>query len=524
MAPPSGGAEDRTPPRILDIIPAPGTTGVAANADIIIVFSERIKAGSLEEALFIAPPQTESPRIKWQGTKAVIKLKDPIPADRTLSVTVGSGVKDLRNNNLEQSVSFALTAGDKLDAGSIRGYLFHRNAVKGMYVGAWLLDDSTEIAPGAYPPPFLTQTGEGGVFTLNFLPDGLYRVLCWDDKNKDRLYQPGEDRIGIPSRDVKVDYDSDIWLEFYPQQQDTTQVFLLMASAPDNRHFTLKYSRFPGIDIGDITQRTTVASDTEKLAVLDGWYDTSDSTRLILLTDEQKPDVDYRIYLADDTTRRSIAGSARPDTTGPQIMTFNPSSGARDVLSLPGGWIGFNEALSPVKFTEHITLTTSDSQVVPLEVVLDEPNRLRWTAIDSLPKGERCRISLEMSGLRDVSGNHSMDTTWSSTFSIIDPVQYGSVSGRISGIDDEPVIVKARLATGRIDSKSTRVKRDSSFKIDGLQPGKYIIWAFLDRDNDGTFFPGKLEPFWYAEYFTVHPDTLEVRQRWETGGVSIKFR
>ncbi len=524
MAPPPGGAEDRTPPSIVDIYPIPGSTGVDPRSEIVITFSERIRSGTLEEALFITPPQQDAPRIAWHGSRAVIKLKEPIPADRTMSITIGSGVKDLRNNSLEQSVSFAFTAGDELDSGIIEGKIFSDDPIRAMYVGAWLMEDNTLTAPDSIAPPILTQAGEDGRFTLQYLADGIYRVMCWDDKNKDRLYQPGDDRIGIPCRDVNVRPGVGSWLEFFPQRRDTTRVFLLMTSASDNRHLVFKYSRFPALDLRRTILKTTITSIAETLDIIDGWYDISDSTRLALLTSEQEPNAEYLVHLTGDTSMRSFTGTPLPDTTAPMIIASYPSKGARDVPYIAKGWIGFSDALQPVQFTDYLTLTTSDSQLVSLETTLDTPVRLSWTAKDSIKKGEQCRISLDLNGIKDLSGNGLADTTWSSAFSVIDPVQYGSISGSITGIEGSRIIVKARLATGRYEGKSEQVGEDNTFKIDALQPGDYILWAFHDRDNDGVFDVGSLDPFWYAEYFTAHPDTVEVRQRWETGGVSIKFR
>jgi hypothetical protein len=61
------------------------------------------------------------------------------------------------------------------------------------------------------------------------------------------------------------------------------------------------------------------------------------------------------------------------------------------------------------------------------------------------------------------------------------------------------------------------------FTFDNLLEDKYQFWLYQDKDNNKRFSPGELEPYTAAEPFTISPDTVRVRSRWETEGIILHW-
>ena len=106
--PPPGGPLDKTPPRVVDTVPADDSVRVGLDTPIRIRFSEAMDRRSVERALFISPQGSEDPDFKWRGDVLEIRLPDGLQADRTYLVTVGQESADEWRNRLRASYSFDL--------------------------------------------------------------------------------------------------------------------------------------------------------------------------------------------------------------------------------------------------------------------------------------------------------------------------------------------------------------------------------------------------------------------------------
>ena len=526
IGPPPGGPEDIEPPRIESIYPPSGSTSLDPLTTIELTFSEPITLASLTEALFITPTSKKKPRIKLRGRMVLIQPTDPIPSDGTMVITIGTGVRDLHGNQMVESFSIALTAGDQLDYGQISGEVFVRDKLQGILVGAWRTDDTLRINPTGVAPPLMTQTGRNGSYRFEYLPAGTYRIFCWDDKDRDRLYKPNLDRLGLPWTDVELAADGGARLDLHPIVRDTTQLRPLMVSAPDNRHITIRFSR----KIADASeypvQAIKVQDSTGYLHIIEHWWNIADSTRLAFYTKEQIGGVGYRIsFPSVDTLEMPVTGSPQPDTLGPGVVNFYPAKRSDRMDVTPEGWIGFDDALMYADFSGLCSLVVSDSVTVPVRAWLESPTVIRWRSEGSLPLRSECRLYMDMTGISDRIDNSSPDSLWTTSFRIVDPSDMGSISGTVFGGYDGAIIVAA-CGTGASRSKelSTYAESDGSFVIGMLEESDYIVWAFEDQNSNGRYDFGRLDPFEFAERFTLYEDTLSVRLRWETAGIDVRFK
>jgi hypothetical protein len=57
-----------------------------------------------------------------------------------------------------------------------------------------------------------------------------------------------------------------------------------------------------------------------------------------------------------------------------------------------------------------------------------------------------------------------------------------------------------------------------------LPGGKYLMSGFIDSDLDGERDNGSIHPFRLAETAASYPDTISVRPRFETTGITFEFR
>ncbi|MFH0765683.1 MAG: Ig-like domain-containing protein [Calditrichota bacterium] len=525
VGPPGGGPEDKTSPTILMTYPPPEAVKVDPQTAVEITFSEAVDPVSCEEALFISPTPEDKPKLKWRGRDVRIKWAQSIPSDRTTVITLGTGIKDLHGNRLSESLTLAFTAGDSIDRGIITGSVFGADPVAGMLVGAWPLSDTLQPNPAVNTAPYFTQVSDQGKYVFGYLKPGVYRVFCWNDKNRDRLYNPDAELLGIAWRDAQVDLNLTARLDFQPVKRDTSNARLLMVSAPDNRHLILRFNRVPEETAAELKNQVLVADSLGgKLSIREAWTDPEDSTRIHIQTVIQSVDHEYWVTREGDSTNVGFTGSTQSDTTGPQTKAFSPKNGDRNVTSPPSGWVAFDDALLPWNFEPVFSLSV-DSLSLPLITTQSAPHILSWKADTLLPAGRNCKLQINLNGLRDFAGNLAADTVLFLSFSILDLSRFGSISGTVDQTEPYPIIMTAQLLSSpKSKIVQTPSNPDGSFKILNLTPGLYRLGAFQDADYNRIYYPGSWEPFAWAERFIFLPDTIQVQERWETGGIILHFK
>lgn len=544
QGPPGGGPRDTIAPYIAGTTPKNGSVSVDPDTEIKIEFSEYVDPNSFAENLFLSPTPEEEPDIVWNGKTVEIKLHDGLTDFPTLVVTVGSNVRDLRSNNLESSYTLAFTTRDSLAKGRIEGLVYGKDDFQGMVVGAWNVSADSLIDPAEKAPPYLTQVSKENTYSLDYLPSGIYRVLCWEDKDRDRLYEPGGDLLGIGWKDVILPQDSKRYIDFFPAVPDTGRTSILMVSSLDRRHVQVRLNRKLDTDPFSIAPKFAISDSLSELPVITGWFNAGDSSKITLVTGNQY-DREYKLSLKSDTTDVKFTGSTISDTTGPRITQFSPADDARNVPFEANGWIAFDDALKRTIWDSVISMRANDSIDVKLWVQQLAANLLTWKVQEPLEDNIQCELSIDLTRIEDIFQNpfpfdkpdtlskeseiDTLETTgnkWSISFRTLNSVETGSISGEIqienvtSAISINAVSVSGR--SGKIFPGEMTGR--TSFKIDFLPGGKYNLFAFLDRNGDNEYHHGTINPFSFSERFTLRQDSIEVRERWETSRKDIYFR
>ncbi len=547
---PPGGPRDRIPPWVVDTDPPAGSIHVPPDVSPTLTFSERIQPRSIEGNLYIAPIVEFVAEPNWRGNEITVRFEEPLLADRTYIITVGTGIRDMRSNRMDSTFVYALSTGPSIEEGEVNGLTVHDGQpARNTYVWAYDLAGKPDPNPAGTTPDYLTQAGRDGTFTFTHLSAGRYRLFAFLDQGRDRLYDAGVDPIGVPTRDVVLSEEgmseegmSDGPMWFRMAVNDTAAMHVMSARVSHRREVSVFLSEAPREDkVGDTGAYAIAGVEAdESLEVTSAYQDPADPATIVLTTAPQVRDRVYRLTVTGlentwsepmDTTENTaeFTGSSIENPPAPRLLEVHPDNRSRDVAQSVELRFSFSE---PVTLEEGaVVLRDSTGQ--------ESGGDLRWidATVAAMQPDSLLQLStdyeiLVLAGLvsnrfdQPLQATGDRPDTLAYTFSTIDPESYGSLSGRFE--DEDPsgagaVGISLYQLRDSEPASETQLDGPGDFRFDNVLPGRYILQAYRDANGNGKFDYGNALPFVPAERSMVHPDTLEVRLGWETEDITLRL-
>jgi len=522
---PPGGPLDDVPPEVISTWPRPNSVSVDVTSPIWVEFSEVMDRRSTEPSIFISPNPSGELRIKWGRRKAKLKLPGGLRDGTTYVVTIGANASDLHGNRLGSSYSFAFSTGDSINTGRIKGRVIDNlSGASGAQVWAYVVSDGRAAPdPSSGVPDYVTQSDGSGYYGFSYLSHAEYRLLSFRDRDRNGVYTPGRDPIGVCSGDVSLGAgrDSVTLSDIVLAIRDTTPPSLVEVKPTDGSHLSLRFNE--RLDIGTLRARI---SDGESLKVVSIYGDPLDLRRAFILTGIQTPDRRYSLDLlgGEDLSGNALSpvsltffGSPEPDTTAPRVVLTIPPDSAATVMPRARIEVAFSEAMEMTDPEGVYTISPPH----PLKAYWVGPNRLAFEPEGEFKRGTWFRLTIGGGKLSDPAGNR-MEESFSLSFRTASPEELGTVSGAVTGSGGPFIIELSGIPRGK-GAFRTEIPSPGPYSVE-VPKGDYLVSAFEDRDGDGTFNYGSPHPFSPSERFVLYPDTVHVRARWESSGIDLNFR
>ncbi len=541
VAGPPGGPRDETAPTITSTTPLSGSVNTIIDNIITISFSEGINTKGVEETIFITPRPNGKLKYSWKKNKLLITLPESFKSNTTYVVTVGSGVRDLRGNKLEESFSFAFSTGEIIDQGSVAGLVFQEKKPNaGITIGLYNYSilDSLIFLDSLYPP-YLTQSGKNGEFEFNYLPDGNYLVLAYGDKNKNQLLNYPSEMFGLADRFVVLDSNKQtLTLNINMTSIDTTSLSIISTTLYQNNLVKARLSKSVKSEtffefVKDIV---LISSEREDGLIIASSVKESGEgeTAVFNLYFANLVDGLYKLRIGEPlltalgSESTYIESSEFPvhlnsDSAAPKIDYF--SSNQKTIFLDENSFeIGFSEPMNQILSADS-SILIYDNNDIQKDITLNwiDDFRLRLM-LDRPDWGKAYFVVLDEKTYFDLAGNSVGDSISVFKFNTYDSDSLGEASGQIEyGLPIDSNVI-SYLTFGEVSNKKRFTQRVSGNHFSfNLPSGKYLLSGFIDSNNNGNYDSGSLFPFGLAETMALGADTIRVRARFETAGLIFKF-
>ena len=527
---PPGGPIDKTPPKIISTSPTEKETRFSSDR-IEIKFSKYMSQRSVESAVYLPPFNASQLAFDWSGKTLTIALKEPLAQDQTYILTIGTGAPDLRNNHLAQAYNLVFSTGAHVDTGSVSGQVF-ADKPRPFTVAAFAVTDSIDtLRPFLCLPKYVTQSDDSGLYVLQGLAVGKYRLIAFDDQVRNFMYAPQVDAYSSADRDIEVTGDSQSVsdVNFIVGIEDTTPPQMFDAEAYHDGIVIVKFSE--PVDSENISPADFNVSDSATQQIL--------PVRVSARSEAHQEQVYLCLAskLRDDQKIVVIGSKRIKDLSGNELSPSGDTvmCGVGKTRSEFTPWF-FN-------FTDS-TRNVSGDDTLSCQIILADPDKdsagvvlldsLKYEIKPGVRNVSTTLATVDLSGLNslewytlrinyhgDLNGQ-DIDTVIDRRFRTIDRSSLGEVTGDISGgRQGAAVVVVAKGADGK---KYYRLcANDGTFDFTDLPSGDYSFSAYVKHGPAMGYFFGQSYPFKFSEPFGIYPQNVHVRARWTVEGIQIRI-
>ncbi|MCE1165137.1 MAG: Ig-like domain-containing protein [Bacteroidetes bacterium] len=200
--PPSGGEDDKEPPKAEYINPKPNTVNFKGKS-ISIKFDEYVDRRSFTESFFVTPKPEGEMSFNWSGREVEVEFPKGLKSNTTYLFITGKLLKDIHNNFLSEPIQFAVSTGDKIDMGKLSGRVYSKNYDR-VYVFLYNLAKNASPDPAKDKADYMIPVNNEGVYKTGNLAPGVYRLFSVFDNDRNGLYDKALESISCTDRDYAV--------------------------------------------------------------------------------------------------------------------------------------------------------------------------------------------------------------------------------------------------------------------------------------------------------------------------------
>lgn len=231
VSPLTGGERDTQAPKLLVSLPLNASLNFKGRS-IELKFDEYVQVRDISNQLVVTPQTKEMPEVEAMGKRITVKFNEDLLPNTTYRLFFGNAIADMHEANIFSNFEFVFSTGNVIDS------LF----IKGRVSNAFNLKPENEVMVGLYgesetdsvvykkKPMYFTKTAENGSYKLSYLPKSKFKTFAFTDKNKNLMYDGGEEAVAF--YDTKVETGLDSIINHKTFKEESPKLFLKKAASP----------------------------------------------------------------------------------------------------------------------------------------------------------------------------------------------------------------------------------------------------------------------------------------------------
>ena len=549
---PSGGPEDKLPPRVAGVYPAPYTTNHPNELMVKLEFDEWINASIPRSAVSISPPIDKKLRFEVSGKTLVLSSRAVLDTGTTYTITFAGGIKDLHGNALAKPFQVVFSTGAIIDSLTVSGRVLVNQAMarKKEYpsIGLFLLGEdraskhylekyrdttTKEISKEPQllkePPLYVTRADSAGHFTLTGLKAGHYRVVAFVDGNGNQKIELSTEQVGLWTGDLNLTAETTDTLWIAVADMDTTKLELESVNQPFANVLEASFTRGVYFDsaFADTANCHLTSPENKKLYPKLVYLGASSNRPQFYFDPAPKSEVLYKfvcdaakdsLFRPLDTLRNEVEWEWKKmeaDTLPPKVSGVKTNSKAKSLFPDDSLIVYFNKPkLDSLTETFYIAINKDTTQV---QVKQLDP--VRFAVEKTAPWQTDMSVNFLMgymdTTLAAADSNGKRDTvielkyTKLQKFETVSKLKLAKLKGKIPNANPKTMVRLLSAETNQYYQQHCNA--DGSFSFGDLVEGNYLMDYYFPEEGKDLPDAGSVEPLRYGSAWRAISDTLKVK-------------
>jgi len=194
---PTGGDKDSIPPVVVKTVPQPDARNYKGKT-VNITFDEFIVSTDVSSELVVSPPLKKKPVIKTKSKTLIVDFDDQLQPDKTYSLDFRNSIKDNNEGNPLESFRFSFSNGPQFDSLVVGGYVRMAENMEPVEDALVLLHSMDSISAFRDSiPDYIGKTDEEGFYMISNVAPGKYRLYAVQDADNSLTYNSSGELIAF---------------------------------------------------------------------------------------------------------------------------------------------------------------------------------------------------------------------------------------------------------------------------------------------------------------------------------------
>lgn len=509
---PTGGPKDETPPVFLKADPDTLATNVDVNLqEATINFDEYILLKEYSKNVVVSPSFQIPPIVTPQALAKKyisIKFQEPLLPNTTYSFNFGDAIQDFNENNKLSNFQYVFSTGSFIDSLKVTGRVnssYDFKLPEKILVGLYKVDSTYKDSIILQKKPYyIARANDKGEYQLNYLASGKYKLIAFEDKVENVMYDYGKERLAFHNEPIELNANQQINLNLFNQKpayrkpeasfkQEGLIVFKTTGATDDvtitpvGKEFKTAYiQKFPKQDSINFWFNPKVDTIVGKSAKLN-------------FKVQHKDQIDEISALySKSNTERKLEFKALNDQKLAPNKPFKIQANA------------------PIKSLDLSKIYVfKDTVSIPFKVSIDTVNAQNLNFAFDKNLDEKFEVNIYPNALTDVLGEKN--DTLAYPIKMGTRGDFGHLKLTLQNTPNKPFILQF-LKTDKdftVIEELYNPANKNYFEFNFIEPGEYLFRLLVDENENGKWDTGDYLSGKQPEPIYLYPEPIKIRAMWD---------
>lgn len=510
---PTGGKKDTLAPVIVKIFPANQSKNFNGK-QIDILFNEYVSVDNIQQQLSITPNVEGTYETKIMPKGVRLTFDKPFKENTTYSLNFRNTFKDMNERNVAKNIRLVFSTGNIIDSlkvnGKVRNPLTNKPLID-VSVGMYVYSDT--LNPKKIKPYYFMKTDSSGIFAIENVAAGKYRIYAVTDANNNLLYDEAKENLGIIQDTIILKSNLEN-LEINVAKMEKIPNKVLKARTTSNYAYIDYYRGIKSIKINFTDKKDSMVyqqTDAKSIRIFNTNQIFTDTVKVkIAVTDSLD-----RVFTHDQKIKFKEKPKKNDGTKEEFSMKTKPSNGEDIDLKEVGYTFTFTK---PIKIYDLNKIEFMNDTLVRVPVIEKD---IKWNTEKTEMKikvdGKKAKdfVRLKMPKGTFISVENDSTQKYVSTHPIRDPENYGTIGGEVKNPKKRGFFVELLNEQYEVIQKVDNVLK---YEFAFVKAGTYFIRMIVDENQNSKWDSGDLEKNQVPEIIKFSPDKIKLKQNFELTG------